>query len=181
MSPPIVQSHIESRIFTIRGVQVMLDSELAELYGVEPRRLNEQVKRNLERFPEEFRFQLTEQEYKNLRSQFATSRSMPPEQHGGRRYLPYAFTEQGVAMLSAVLRSDTAIQTSIQIINAFVGMRRFIAANVNIFARLDQVEKRQISHEIKTDERFEQIFNALENKSFGLMERVRNATSKSPF
>lgn len=117
--------NIQSMIFVIRGVQVMLDSDLAQIYGVESKRLNEQVKRNIERFPESFRFQLTESELhelvnnskqSNMRSQIATSKG-----RGGRRYLPYVFTEQGVSMLSAVLRSETAIKVSIQIINAFVG------------------------------------------------------------
>jgi hypothetical protein len=99
-----------SEIYVVRGVQVMLDKDLAGLYGVETKRLIEQVKRNESRFPEEFRFQLTTSEYSNLRSQFATS---SVNEYGGRRYLPYAFTEQGVAMLSAVLRSSTAVQVSI--------------------------------------------------------------------
>ncbi|BDQ03953.1 ORF6N domain-containing protein [Ignavibacterium sp.] len=97
-------SDIQKKIFTIRDVQVMLDSDLAKFYGVETRRLNEQVKRNIERFPLEFMFRLTDKEYKNLMSQIAIS----SEKHGGRRKLPYVFTEQGVAMLSAVLKSETA-------------------------------------------------------------------------
>jgi phage regulator Rha-like protein len=164
---------LRSLIYTVRGVQVMLDSDLAELYGVESRRLNEQVKRNIERFPESFRFQLTQEEYDSLRSQFATleatpdlrSQSATSSGHGGRRYLPYAFTEQGVAMLSAVLRSETAIQISIHIINTFVAMRRFLAANGGLLQRMDSLEKRQISHEIKTDERFDKVFDALESKN----------------
>jgi len=120
---------IQNRIFTIRDKQVMIDSDLALLYNVEVKRLNEQVKRNIERFPEKFRFQLSKQEYENLRSQFATSsddslRSQIATIKKGRgkhsKYFPYAFTEQGVAMLSAVLRSETAIQISVQIMDAFV-------------------------------------------------------------
>lgn len=160
-------------IYTIRGLQVMLDTDLAELYGVEPRRLNEQVKRNIDRFPKAFRFQLTQDEYDALRSQIVTSSAAETLRsqiatssgHGGRRYLPYVFTEQGVAMLSAVLRSETAIQTSIRVINAFVEMRRYIAESGGLLQRLDTLERRQISHEIKTDERFEQLFDALEDKS----------------
>ena len=149
----IENNGIQSRIFTIRGLQVMLDSDLAELYGVESKRLNEQVKRNVERFPEQFRFQLTQEELENLKSQFATSSA-----HGGRRTLPYVFTEQGVSMLSAVLRSETAIQVSIQIMNAFVGMRRWISDNAAIFQRLDSMEhKQQI-----TDGRLNQVFEAIE-------------------
>ena len=107
--------NIQSRIFTLRGLQVMLDSDLAQLYGVETKVFNQAVKRNIERFPERFRFQLSEDEFQNLRSQFVTS-----SEHGGRRYLPYAFTEQGVSMLSAVLNSPTAIDTSIKTIDRFL-------------------------------------------------------------
>ena len=161
---------IENKIYTIRGIQVMLDSDLADMYDVEPKRLNEQVKRNINRFPEKFRFQLSGEEYENLRSQFATLENDDPNlrsqfatssEHGGRRYLPYAFTEQGVSMLSAVLRSDTAVQVSIKIIDAFVGMRKFISANAGIFQRLGKVELKQI----ETDHKFEQIFKDLEDKS----------------
>jgi phage regulator Rha-like protein len=188
-------NNIRALIHTFRGEQVMLDSDLAEIYGVEPRRLNEQVKRNIERFPEAFRFQLTEEEYdslktrlegsssdeglrsqnatleesENLRSQNATSRAagalrsqIVTSSHGGRRYLPYAFTEQGVSMLSAVLRSETAVKVSIQIIHAFVEMRRFLQANASIFARMDSMEKRQFALESKTMENFEKVFRALE-------------------
>jgi len=137
-------------------MQVMLDTDLAELYNVETKRLNEQVSRNIERFSQEFMFQLSKKEIENLRSQIATSRL----EYGGRRYLPYAFTEQGVAMLSGVLKSDTAVRISIQIINAFVAMRRFIASNAQIFQRLDGVEKKQIEH----DQKFEEIFDAIQSK-----------------
>ncbi|MFH1275917.1 MAG: ORF6N domain-containing protein [Candidatus Woesearchaeota archaeon] len=163
---------IKNKIFTIRNLQVMLDSDLAELYGVDTRVLNQAVKRNKERFPEEFMFQLTEIEYNALRSQFVTTYDKNLKSQtvisrydwGGRRNLPYTFTEQGVAMLSAVLRSETAVKISIQIINAFVTMRKFIASNAQIFQRLDTVEKKQIEHKTETDEKFNQIFNAIENK-----------------
>lgn len=149
---------LQQRIFMIRGQQVMIDRDLAELYGVETRVLNQAVRRNQVRFPQEFRFQLSGQEYEQiLRSQTVTS-----SEHGGRRYLPYAFTEQGVAMLSAVLRSETAVQVSIQIMQAFVAMRRLLASHEPLLQRLDILEKRQIGHEIHTDARFEQIFNALD-------------------
>ncbi len=148
---------IQKRIFTIRGVQVMLDSDLADLYHVETKNLNLAVKRNIERFPYNFRFQLTEQEYKSLRLQNETSKG----KRGGRRYLPYAFTEQGVAMLSAVLHSETAVKLSIQIIQAFVEMKKFINTNAGLFQRLDKVEQKLIRH----DENFNKIFKALENKS----------------
>ncbi len=173
-----IDDSIKTKIYTIRGMQVMLDSDLAELYGVESKRFNEQVKRNSVRFPPNFMFQLTEDEYQNLRfhfgtsseddslrSQFATSslvsQNVTPNQHGGRRYLPYVFTEQGVAMLSAVLRSQTAIQMSIHIINAFVEMRKFISNNALIFQRLDSLEQKQF----KTDNKIEAILSAIEEKS----------------
>jgi hypothetical protein len=164
MNEPIVQTEIENKIFTIRGVQVMVDTNLAEMYGVDTKVFNQAIKRNIERFPDEFRFQLTQEEFDNLRSQIVTS-SEHIQQHGGRRYIPYVFTEQGVSMLSAVLRSDTAIKTSIQIINSFVKMRSFLSQNADIFTRLELVEKRQISNEIKIDEKFEKLFDALEDKS----------------
>ncbi len=162
--------NIQSLIFTIRGVQVMVDSDLAQIYGVETRVLNQAVKRNIDRFPESFRFSLTEEEFGNLRFQSGTSSSekalrsqtVTSSDHGGRRYLPYVFTEQGVAMLSAVLRSETAIKVSIKIINAFVEMRKFIQQNANVFARLDSVERRQIAFESTTDKNFEKMFQALE-------------------
>lgn len=148
---------IQNCIFTIRGVQVMLDSDLAELYQVEVKRLNEQVKRNIDRFPEKFRFQLTKRETEDLKSQIATSSL----EHGGKRKLSFVFTEQGVSMLSAVLRSETAVKVSILVMDAFVEMRKFIATNAGVFQRLDKVELKQI----ETDQKFEQIFKALEDKS----------------
>ena len=162
--------NIQSMIFTVRGVQVMLDSDLATVYRVETRVFNQAVKRNIERFPESFRFQLTAEEFDNLRCQIGTSSSdsnlrsqfVTSSGHGGRRYLPYVFTEQGISMLSAVLRSETAIKVSIKIINAFVEMRRFIQHNANIFARLDSVERRQIAFESATGKKFEKLFQALE-------------------
>ena len=129
----IINKEIQSRIYTIRGLQVMIDRDLASLYGVETRTLNQAVKRNSERFPDGFMFQLAEIETDNLISQSVMSSSG----HGGMRKLPYVFTEQGVAMLSGVLRSDMAVKMSIQIINAFVAMRRFIATNAQIFQRLE--------------------------------------------
>jgi len=153
--------NIRSRIFTIHGIQVMLDSDLAVLYGVETKNLNLAVKRNIERFPDNFRFQLTEKEYKSLRLQIETSNT----KRGGRRYLPYAFTEQGVAMLSAILRSDTAVKVSIQIMQAFVEMKKFISVNADVFFRLDNIEKKQIDYQIETEQKFDKVFKALEDKS----------------
>jgi len=131
---------IQNKIYTIRGVQVMLDSDLAQLYGVEVRVLNQAVKRNLNRFPKEFMFQLKDDEHLFLRSQ---SVSLEDKRGRHRKYQPYAFTEQGVSMLSVVLRSDTAVKISIQIMNAFVAMRRFLLSNAQIFKRLDTLEIKQ--------------------------------------
>jgi len=167
MNELAIQTSIENRIFTIRGLQVMVDKDLAELYGVEPKRLGEQVKRNIERFPSEFRFQLSEQEKNELVANCDRFQSL---KHSSS--LPFAFTEQGVSMLSAVLKSQTAVKISIQIINSFVKMRQFLSQNADMFKRLELVEKRQISHEIKTDEKFEKLFDALEDKSIKLKQGI---------
>lgn len=174
-STTVSVENIQSMIFTIRGVQVMLDSDLAHVYGVEVKRLTEQVKRNINRFPDNFRFQLTPEEFENLRSQIGPSKrvdslrsqiaTLKPDGGRGqhRKYYPYVFTEQGVSMLSAVLRSVTAAKVSIKIINAFVEMRRFLQQNANVFTRLDSVERRQIAFEAETEKNFEKIFKALES------------------
>ena len=131
----------------------MIDRDLAYLYNVETKVLNQAVKRNLNRFPEHFRFQLTEEEYENLRLQFVTSSE--DNTHGGRRYMPYVSTEQGIAMLSAVLKSDVAVEVSIKIMNSFVEMRNFLLSNRDMFARLDRVELKQL----ETDRKLEEVFN----------------------
>lgn len=146
-------------IHCVRGEQVMLDSDLARLYGVETKVFNQAVKRNEQRFPERFRFRLTDDEYDSLRSQAVTSKS-----RGGRRYLPYAFTEQGVAMLSAVLHSETAIATSIKIMDGFVAMRRFLVHNAFLSERLRDVELGLTMLQKSTDERFEQVFRFFEGE-----------------
>lgn len=151
---------IEKRIYTMRGVQVMLDRDLATLYEVETRALKQAVKRNPARFPSDFMFELSENEIEALVSQSVIPSK---KQLGGAK--PLAFTEQGVSSLSAVLTSARAIEINIEIMRAFVKMRRFLAHNANIFQRLDQVEKRQLANELKTDARFEQLFSALEDKS----------------
>lgn len=182
---------VNNLIYTVRGTQVMIDSDLAKLYVVETKALNRAVKRNIERFPEIYRFQLTEQEYENLRYQIGTSsgdvflryqfgtlkndvnddinskdlrtQNVTIEDNRGkhRKYLPYVFTEQGVAMLSAVLRSETAVKVSIQIINAFVEMRKILSQNAGLLQRMDKVETKLIENDAK----FEQIFTALETKN----------------
>lgn len=146
---------IQNRIYTIRGVQVMLDSDLAQMYEVETRALNQAVSRNRERFPDDFMFQLTSEEWENLKSQNVIS------SWGGRRKLPYVFTEQGISSLSGVLKSETAVKVNIAIMRAFVQMRKFLVENAAIFQRLDKVEQKQI----EADQKFDRIFNALEDKS----------------
>ena len=152
------QYDIRRMIYVVRNQQVMLDSDLAMLYHVETRILNQAVKRNITRFPERFRFQLTKEEHEDLKSQFVISSLEKDNGYGGRRKLPYVFTEQGIAMLSAVLRSDVAIQTSINIMDAFVEMRRFISNNALLFERISAVELRQLEYQKQTDEKLEQIF-----------------------
>ena len=144
---------IQNLIYTIRDKQVMINSDLATLYQVTTKRLNEQVRRNKNRFPSEFMFRLTAEEYEYLRSQNATSSE--ENAHGGRRYMPYVFTEQGIAMISAVLKSDVAVEVSIKIMNSFVEMRRFLISNKEMFARLDRVELKQL----ETDKKLEEVFN----------------------
>lgn len=155
ISPVIVSDKmIKSLIYVVRGQQVMMDSDLAALYQVETKVFNQAVKRNIMRFPDSFRFQLTDEEYKDLKSQIVTSNS-----RGGRRYLPYVFTEQGIAMLSAVLNSDIAIKVSIHIMTAFVEMRKFLVNNAVLFERISDVELKQSEFQKKTEERFEQVFD----------------------
>ena len=144
---------IQSMIYTFRGRQVMLDSDLAMLYKVETKYLNRQRNRNAERFPEDFCFQLSKEEYEILRCQNVTSKK--ENGSGGRRYLPYVFTEQGIAMLSSVLKSEVAAKASINIMRAFVEMRKFLISNNEMFARLDRVELKQL----ETDKKLEEVFD----------------------
>lgn len=158
--------NIKDLIYTIRGKQVMLDSDVAMLYHYETKYINLAVRRNKERFPENFCFQLTNIEAENLRLQFATS-SLTKENYGGRRTLPYVFTEQGIAMLSGLLRNDIAIQVSINIMNAFVEMRKFLVENSQVFERLNNVEYKLIEQNnilSNHEKKFEQVFNELQNK-----------------
>ena len=150
--------NIEPLIKVIRGQQVMLDKDLAMLYGVETKVLNQTVKRNIERFPNDFRFELSREEC--LRSQIVTSNG-----RGGNRYSTYAFTEQGVAMLSSVLRSKTAIEVNIQIMRAFVSMRHFMVNNASVFSRLETIEYHQLEmqqHQQETDKRIDEVFRRLD-------------------
>lgn len=165
---PSCEMDIKSRIFMVRGVQVMTDRDLAELYGVDVKRLNEQVKRNVERFPSDFMFQLSKEEC--LRSQIATLN----EARGKHlKYMPYVFTESGIAMLSGVLRSPTAIEVNIRIMRAFVAMRHALASLAPLLARIEANERRQIVDQAKNDanqvhneERFKLILNAMQDKTF---------------
>jgi hypothetical protein len=155
----IDEQNIKNKIYTIRDMQVMLDKDLAELYGVKAIRLREQVKRNIKRFPQDFMFQLDEKEIEQMVSQNA----IPSKQHlGGAK--PYVFTEQGVSMLSAVLKTDFAIEMSVQIIRAFVSMKTFLSQNENLFQKIEQIEKKHLIYEIQTDEKINKLFQALEVK-----------------
>ncbi|MBN1768710.1 MAG: ORF6N domain-containing protein [Prolixibacteraceae bacterium] len=149
----LVKNNIENKIHIVRGVQVMLDSDLAELYNTETKFINRAVKRNPNRFPAEFMFQLTEQEWQDLKFQSGTS----SEGHGGRRFLPNVFTEQGIAMLSAVLHTDIAINVSIQIMKAFISMRKSLAQLHGLLSRMEGIELKQHN----TDKKIEQIFEVL--------------------
>ena len=150
---------IKPMIRVIRGQQVIIDRDLALLYGVETRVLNQAVKRNSERFPDDFMFQLSKEDVEILKSQNVTS------SWGGDRRLPYAFTEQGIAMLSSVLKSQTAVDVNIRIMRAFVSMRRFIATNAQLFQRLETIEYHQLEmkqHQEVTDKRIDEVFKRLD-------------------
>ena len=147
---------IKNLIYTIRGKQVMMDSDVANIYHCETKYVNRVVKRNIERFPEEFCFQLNENEFEVLRCQFVTLNENGRGQH--RKYLPYVFTEQGIAMLSALLKSDIAVSVSVNIMKAFIEMRKFLMLNGQVFERLTSVEHKLLEH----DKRFDEVFNQLQ-------------------
>lgn len=153
---------IRNMIYTVRGQQVMLDSDLAELYGIETKVLNQAVSRNSRRFPERFCFRITREEAEDLRSQIVTLRPELGKQDTWWRYMPRVFTEQGVSMLSAVLRSDMAIDVSVRIMDAFVEMRHFIADNAHMFEQIRSIDHRLDSLERSIDERFERVFDYME-------------------
>ena len=179
---------IKDLIYCIRGKQVMLDSDVAMLYHYETKKINQAVKRNIDRFPEKFCFQLTEEEFLNLRSQivtlneininaeqennwsqFVTSSKSDNSKHRGKKYLPYVFTEQGIAMLSGLLKNDIAVQVSIHIMDAFVEMRKFISINGQVFERLTNVEYKLLEH----DNKFNQVFNELQkNKEQEFKQKI---------
>ena len=158
------QHDIEKLIITVRGEQVMIDRDIAFVYQVEVKQMNRQVKRNIERFPEDFMFQLTKEEYNSLRCHFGTSN----RRGGDRRALPYAFTQQGIGMLSGLLRSEIAIETNIKIMRAFVGMQRFIASNAQVYQRINQIEIQQLEGKLwmrETDQKIETILNRMQENS----------------
>jgi hypothetical protein len=156
---------IENLIHIIRGQQVMLDSDLAQLYGVETKYLKRAVKANIKRFPSDFMFELDPSEFKNLRCKKCTSNDKGLR--GGTRYMPFAFTEQGIAMLSGVLKSETAIEVNIRIMRAFIAMRSFIMSNAHMFQRLEAIEHHQLllqRHQSETDRKIEEVLTRLDTK-----------------
>ena len=155
---------IKNLIYTIRGKEVMLDSDVAMLYHYETKNVNKAMKRNIERFPEDFCFQLTDDEFKNLRFQFGTLDKKVNNGKVTRKYLPYVYTEQGISMLAGVLKNDIAIQVSISIIRAFIEMRKFISSNSQIFERLTNVEYKLLEHDRKFDEIFDNLLKKEEFK-----------------
>ena len=153
------QVSAKNRIFTIRGIQIIIDRDLAEFYGVETKRLNQQANRNRDRFPQRFRFQLSKKEKDEL---VANCNRFDPLKHSSTR--PYAYTEQGVAMLSAVLHTPYAIEISVKIMDAFVAMRNFLASNAQVFQRLDRLEIRQLEIDLKIEQVFAKLDGGAENK-----------------
>ena len=147
---------VESRIFVLRGQKVILDNDLAELYGVPVKRLNEQIKRNRERFPQDFTFQLSAEEQQSLRSQNATSK------RGGRRYLPYAFTEHGAIMAATVLNSERAVEMSVFVVRAFVRLREMLSTNQQLSGKIDELERRLDTHDASIQELIEAIRELME-------------------
>jgi len=160
----IDETNLKEKIYTLRDTQVMLDRDLAELYGVSTKVFNQAVKRNIQRFPEDFRFQLSQNEFANWRSQIVTSSG----DKMGLRHTPYAFTEQGISMLSAILKSDIAIDVSVKIIRLFVQMRQMVGENYLFEKRLELLETKQ--H--KTDENVQKLLGAFENRQFTLKEGI---------
>ncbi len=159
---------IKNLIYTIRGKQVILDCDVAMLYHYTTKNVNKAMKRNIDRFPEDFCFQLTENEAENLRFQNGTS-SLEKENYGGRRYLPYVYTEQGISMLAGVLKNEIAVQVSINIIRAFIEMRRFISNNGQVFKEINTVKNRLLEH----DKKFDIVFNELQkNKHEEFMQKI---------
>lgn len=167
-------NNIKKLIYTIRGKQVMLDSDVAELYHYETRRVNETVKRNIQRFPEEFYFKLTDEEYDVLKSQFATSNIKEKiHMRGGKKKVPYVFTEKGIIMLSGILKSDIAVDVSISIVEAFIKMKNFIYNNRSLLERVITIENKIDNKFIEYDNKFEKVFDVLEkNKESEFKQKI---------
>ena len=163
----LTNEEIKNLIYTIRGKQVMIDSDVAMLYHYETKKVNQAVKRNIDRFPDRFCFRLTKSEFDVLRSQIVTSKmetDNKTENRGGRRELPYVFTEQGIAMLSGILKSDIAVQVSINIMDAFVEMRKFMNTNKNLYEKVINIENKIDNKFIQYDKKFDVIFNQLQQE-----------------
>jgi len=157
----ITSENIKYKIHMIRNKQIMLDSDLAQLYGISTKILNQAVKRNKDKFPEDFMFQLTNIEFESLRSQIVT---LDKGRGSHRKYLPFVFTEHGILSLAGILKSGIATNINIKIIRTFVSMRKFISRNIRLFARLDLVERKQIDYQLKTDTNFRNIYKIIESK-----------------
>jgi hypothetical protein len=162
VSGTIENKRIGSLVYIIRGKQVMVDSDLAMLYQVETKNLNKAASRNTDRFPEDFRFKLTKEEFDGLKFQSGTSNEGQGSR-GGRRYYPYVYTEQGISMLASVLHSKVAVQVSINIMRTFVEMRRFIANNALLFEKVSDIELKQLEYQKSTDEKFNKVFRYIED------------------
>jgi len=158
----ISNAEIKNLIYTLRGKQVMLDSDVAMLYNYETKKLNQSVKRNINRFPERFCFQLTEEELEIMWSQIVTTSKLKYNKYRSKKYLPYVFTEQGIAMLSGILKSEIAIQVSIKIMDAFVEMRKFINLNKSLFEKVISIENKMDKKFIEQDKKFDLIFDQLQ-------------------
>lgn len=180
MSPPRKIDNVDAPIYLIRGQRVMLDSDLAAIYQVATKRLNEQLRRNYKRFPKDFAFHLTRQEFTNLKSQFATS-----SLHGGKRKLPWVFTEHGAIMLASVLNSDVAMQASVRVVRAFVRLREMVAANAQLGRKLEELERRLDSHDEAIVDLFATLKRLLEageptkKREIGFHVRERSARFRS--
>lgn len=156
--------NIKNLIYTVRGKQVMLDSDVAMLYNYETKKINQTVKRNIQRFPEKFCFKLTEEELETMWSQIVTTSKLEDNKYRSKKYLPYVFTEQGIAMLSGLLKNEIAIQVSIKIMDAFVEMRKFINTNKNLFERVISIENKMDKKFIEQDKKFDIIFDQLQQE-----------------
>ena len=158
----LTNEDIKNLIYTIRGKQVMLDSDVAMLYNYETKKVNQAIKRNIDRFPERFCFQLTEKELELMWSQIVTTSKLEDNKYRSKKYLPYVFTEQGIAMLSGILKSEVAIQVSIKIMDAFVEMRKFINSNKSLFEKVVTIENKMDKKFIEQDKKFDIIFDQLQ-------------------